>query len=193
MSTVSRITTNKYMSTPHGIYEMKFFFPTGIGKEEGNELSTNVVMDLIAEIVKNEDKKRPLTDDEIVLVLREKHNIKIARRTIAKYRDELRIPSSRGPQGRVAPPHTSPGASAFFPHDLNLSSCRFLYKIDVENVPLPAGRSRSCPERERQQIQALRRPISLQDGAHTNPGARPSRRRKPLKVAANLPITYTSA
>ncbi len=94
-STVSRITTNKYMSTPQGIYEMKFFFPTGIGREEGNELSTNVVMGIISEIVKDEDKAAPLTDDEIVTVLREKHNIKIARRTIAKYRDELHIHSSR--------------------------------------------------------------------------------------------------
>jgi RNA polymerase sigma-54 factor len=94
-STVSRITTNKYMSTPHGIYEMKFFFPTGIGKAEGNELSTNVVMDVIAEIVKGEDKSSPLTDDVIVTILKNKHNIKIARRTIAKYRDELHIASSR--------------------------------------------------------------------------------------------------
>ena len=92
---VSRITTNKYMSTPHGIYEMKFFFPTGIGKEEGNELSTNVVMDVISQIVKGEDKSKPFTDDEIVTVLKNKHNIKIARRTIAKYRDELHIASSR--------------------------------------------------------------------------------------------------
>jgi RNA polymerase sigma-54 factor len=94
-STVSRITTNKYMSTPHGVYEMKFFFPTGIGKAEGNELSTNVVMGIISEIVKGEDKAAPLTDDEIVTVLKTKHNIKIARRTIAKYRDELHITSSR--------------------------------------------------------------------------------------------------
>jgi RNA polymerase sigma-54 factor len=94
-STVSRITTSKYMSTPHGIYEMKFFFPTGIGKEEGNALSTNVVMGLISEIVGNEDKTSPLTDEEIVVILKDKHDIKIARRTIAKYRDELHIHSSR--------------------------------------------------------------------------------------------------
>ncbi|MDR2018721.1 MAG: RNA polymerase factor sigma-54 [Syntrophobacterales bacterium] len=94
-STVSRITTNKYISTPHGIYEMKFFFPTGIGKEEGNELSTNVVMDIIAEVIKDENKAKPFTDDEIVSVLKKSHNIKIARRTAAKYREELRIPSSR--------------------------------------------------------------------------------------------------
>lgn len=94
-STVSRITTNKYMSTPHGIFELKFFFPTGINKEEGRPLSTNVVMDLICEMVKEEDKKNPLTDDQIVSLLKERHNIKIARRTVAKYRDALNISSSR--------------------------------------------------------------------------------------------------
>jgi RNA polymerase sigma-54 factor len=94
-STVSRITTSKYMSTPHGVYEMKFFFPTGINKEEGRPLSTNVVMDLISEMIKQEDKRAPLTDDEIVSLLRERHNIKIARRTVAKYRDTLNISSSR--------------------------------------------------------------------------------------------------
>ncbi|OPY80660.1 MAG: RNA polymerase sigma-54 factor [Syntrophorhabdus sp. PtaU1.Bin153] len=94
-STVSRITTSKYMSTPHGVYEMKFFFPTGINKEEGRPLSTNVVMDLISEMIKQEDKRTPLTDDEIVSLLRERHTIKIARRTVAKYRDTLNISSSR--------------------------------------------------------------------------------------------------
>lgn len=94
-STVSRITTSKYMSTPHGVYELKFFFPTSISKSEGEALSTNVVMDFISEMVKKEDKHKPLTDDEIASLLREKQNIRIARRTIAKYRDILNIRSSR--------------------------------------------------------------------------------------------------
>ncbi|HVN95847.1 MAG TPA: RNA polymerase factor sigma-54 [Syntrophorhabdaceae bacterium] len=94
-STVSRITTSKYMSTPHGVYELKFFFPTSISKSEGEALSTNVVMDFIAEMVKNEDKRKPLTDDEIASVLRQRQNVRIARRTIAKYRDILNIRSSR--------------------------------------------------------------------------------------------------
>jgi RNA polymerase sigma-54 factor len=94
-STVSRVTTNKYMSTPFGIYEMKFFFPTGIGKDEGNELSTNVVMDFIADHIGEEDKRNPLTDDEIVSILKKTQNITIARRTVAKYREILNIRSSR--------------------------------------------------------------------------------------------------
>ncbi|HNZ58044.1 MAG TPA: RNA polymerase factor sigma-54 [Syntrophorhabdaceae bacterium] len=94
-STVSRITTNKYMSTQHGIFELKFFFPAGIDNVEGGQMSTNVVRNLIAEIVEKEDKSSPLTDDEIVNILKGQHNIKIARRTVAKYRDILNIKSSR--------------------------------------------------------------------------------------------------
>jgi len=94
-STVSRITTNKYMGTEYGIFELKFFFPTGISNAEGSQLSTSIVRDLIAELVGKEDKNSPLTDDEIVTVLKEGHSIKIARRTVAKYRDILNIRSSR--------------------------------------------------------------------------------------------------
>jgi RNA polymerase sigma-54 factor len=94
-STVSRITTSKYMSTPHGVYEMKFFFPTSINTGDGDPLSTNVVMDLIVELVKKEDKKKPLTDDEIAHVLKSRYDINIARRTVAKYREILNIRSSR--------------------------------------------------------------------------------------------------
>jgi RNA polymerase sigma-54 factor len=94
-STVSRITTSKYMSTPHGVYEMKFFFPTSINKGEGDPLSTNVVMDLIAELVKKEEKKKPFTDDEIAHILKSRYDINIARRTVAKYREILNIRSSR--------------------------------------------------------------------------------------------------
>jgi len=94
-STVSRITTNKYMSTQFGVFELKFFFPTGICQEEGDQLSTNIIKDLILEYIRKEDKKNPLTDDEIVSLLKTRRDIKIARRTIAKYREILNIDSSR--------------------------------------------------------------------------------------------------
>ena len=94
-STVSRITTSKYMGTQHGIFELKFFFPTGIGNVEGAQLSTGIVRDFITELVGKEDKNSPLTDDEIVTALMAQHSIKIARRTVAKYRDILNIRSSR--------------------------------------------------------------------------------------------------
>lgn len=94
-STVSRITTSKYMSTQYGVFEMKFFFPTGIFQEEGDQLSTNIIKDVILESIQKEDKENPLTDDEMVFLLKEKHHIKIARRTVAKYRETLNIGSSR--------------------------------------------------------------------------------------------------
>ncbi len=94
-STVSRITSNKYMGTPAGVFEMKFFFTTGVGSENGDAQSANAVMDCISEIVAKEDKENPLKDEEIVALLKERFNVKIARRTVAKYREVLHIQSSR--------------------------------------------------------------------------------------------------
>jgi RNA polymerase sigma-54 factor len=94
-STVSRVTANKYMSTPQGIYEMKFFFPTALNDTHGGSLSNNVVMDVMREIVAGEDKRHPLSDDEIAVRLKERHEVEIARRTVAKYREIMNIPSSR--------------------------------------------------------------------------------------------------
>jgi RNA polymerase sigma-54 factor len=94
-STVSRITSNKYMGTPCGVYEMKFFFTTGVNSENGDAQSANAVMDCISEIVAKEDKGNPLKDEEIVALLKERFNVRIARRTVAKYRDILHIQSSR--------------------------------------------------------------------------------------------------
>jgi len=90
-STVSRITTNKYIDTPQGIFELKFFFHSGIKSYMGTNLSSIRVRNMIKEVVANEDPKKPLTDDEMVQALMRK-NAKIARRTITKYRKELNIP-----------------------------------------------------------------------------------------------------
>ena len=92
-STVSRITTNKYIDTPQGIFELKFFFHSGIKSYLGTDLSSIRVRDMIKEAVAEEDPKNPLTDDEMVQALMRK-NVKIARRTISKYRKELNIPSA---------------------------------------------------------------------------------------------------
>lgn len=90
-STVSRITTNKYIDTPQGIFELKFFFHSGIKSYMGTNLSSVRVRNMIKEVVASEDPKKPLTDDEMVQALMRK-NAKIARRTITKYRKELNIP-----------------------------------------------------------------------------------------------------
>jgi RNA polymerase sigma-54 factor len=90
-STVSRITTNKYIDTPQGIYELKFFFHSGIKSYMGNAMSSIRVKNMIKEIVNDEDGSSPLTDDQMVEALMRK-NAKIARRTVTKYRKELNIP-----------------------------------------------------------------------------------------------------
>jgi RNA polymerase sigma-54 factor len=94
-STVSRITTNKYIDTPQGVFELKFFFHSGINSYMGNSMSSIRVKNMIKEIIKEEDRNSPLTDDKMVEALMTK-NVKIARRTITKYRKELNIsPASK--------------------------------------------------------------------------------------------------
>jgi RNA polymerase sigma-54 factor len=94
-STVSRVTTNKYVHTPQGIYELKFFFNSAINKTGGDEIASEAVKNHIRQIVSAEDPKRPHSDQRIVEILREQ-NIEIARRTVAKYREVLGIlPSSK--------------------------------------------------------------------------------------------------
>ena len=94
-STVSRVTTSKYMHTPRGIFELKYFFNSGISKTDGDSLASESVKLKIKQLVDAEDTKSPLSDQKIVELLK-KDGIKIARRTVAKYRDVLKIlPSSK--------------------------------------------------------------------------------------------------
>lgn len=94
-STVSRVTTNKYVHTPRGIFELKYFFNSGISKTDGDSLASESVKLKIKDLVSQENVKKPLSDQKIVELLRE-DGIEIARRTVAKYRDVLGIlPSSK--------------------------------------------------------------------------------------------------
>ncbi len=92
-STVSRVTTNKYVHTPRGIYELKFFFNSSITKHGGDDLASEAVKAKIREIISSEDPKKPFSDARIVKILSEE-NIDIARRTVAKYREMMGILSS---------------------------------------------------------------------------------------------------
>jgi RNA polymerase sigma-54 factor len=89
-TTVSRAVSGKYIDTPQGIFEMKYFFTAGIQTASGDGMSNTSVKDMIAEIFKKEDTAKPLSDQEVVKMLKEK-GIVIARRTVAKYRTELNI------------------------------------------------------------------------------------------------------
>jgi RNA polymerase sigma-54 factor len=92
-STISRVTTNKYMQTPQGLLELKFFFNSGISTVEGDAMASESVKNIIKEIVDGEDPRKPLSDQRIAEIL-SAQNITIARRTITKYREMLKIGSS---------------------------------------------------------------------------------------------------
>jgi RNA polymerase sigma-54 factor len=92
-STVSRVVTNKYMHTPQGVFEMKYFFHSGISSSYGEAVSSVTIKNRIRKIIEGEDPRKPLSDSKIVSIL-QREGLILARRTIAKYREELKIPTS---------------------------------------------------------------------------------------------------
>ncbi|MGZ4777852.1 MAG: RNA polymerase factor sigma-54 [Thermoanaerobaculia bacterium] len=92
-STVSRVVSNKYMHTPRGLFLMKYFFHSGIDSDTGEDISSLTVKKKIQSFIEGEDPRKPLSDSKIMKILNDE-GINIARRTVAKYRDELNIPSS---------------------------------------------------------------------------------------------------
>ena len=94
ISTISRVVNSKYIETHFGIYSLKYFFSEGLENQDGEEVSTRELKKALLECVENENKHKPLTDDELVEQMSDK-GYKVARRTIAKYRDQLGIPKAR--------------------------------------------------------------------------------------------------
>lgn len=92
-STVSRVTTNKYMLTPRGLVELKYFFSSHVGTTAGGEASSTAIRAMIKKLVANENPRKPLSDNVIATLLKDE-GIEVARRTVAKYRESLHIPSS---------------------------------------------------------------------------------------------------
>jgi RNA polymerase sigma-54 factor len=94
-STISRVTTNKYVHTPRGIFELKYFFNSSIQRVQGEAIASASVQEKIRQIIEREDPKKPYSDDKISKLLKES-NISIARRTVAKYREMMRVlPSNK--------------------------------------------------------------------------------------------------
>ena len=89
-STISRVTTNKFISTPHGIFELKYFFGSTIKNDNGNDLSSKAILFRVNELIKNENSATPFSDEKLSLLLKDE-GIQVARRTIAKYRIALKI------------------------------------------------------------------------------------------------------
>ena len=94
ISTISRVSNSKFIQTHFGIFSIKAFFSEGMENAHGEEISTKEIKSILEEVINNEDKKNPLTDEELVDILAEK-SYNIARRTVAKYRDLLNIPVAR--------------------------------------------------------------------------------------------------
>jgi len=94
VSTVSRVASSKYVSTPYGTKLIKEFFSESMKNDQGEDVSTREIKNILETVIKEEDKKKPLTDDKLALILKEK-GYPIARRTIAKYREQLDIPVAR--------------------------------------------------------------------------------------------------
>jgi RNA polymerase sigma-54 factor len=99
-STISRVTTNKYVETPQGLFELKYFFHSGIASGDGEMVSSVSVKKMIQDLLANEDPAKPLSDQEVALILKGR-GLTIARRTVAKYREEVGILPSH--QRRLAP------------------------------------------------------------------------------------------
>ncbi|HEX6284995.1 MAG TPA: RNA polymerase factor sigma-54, partial [Pyrinomonadaceae bacterium] len=94
LSTVSRVVNRKYAHTPQGVIELRRFFTEGMLNEDGEEVSTRIIKLQIKKLIEEEDSHNPITDDQVVKILA-KDGIKLSRRTVAKYRDQMQIPGSR--------------------------------------------------------------------------------------------------
>ncbi len=94
ISTISRVANSKHVQTDHGIYSLKYFFSESLSTDSGEEVSTREVKKILSEAIDNEEKRKPLTDEKLAILLKEK-GYNIARRTVAKYREQLNIPVAR--------------------------------------------------------------------------------------------------
>ena len=94
ISTVSRVANSKYIDTPYGTKLVKSYFSEGMKNEKGEDVSTREIKKIVEQLINKEDKKKPLTDDKLALILKEK-GYPIARRTVAKYREQLELPVAR--------------------------------------------------------------------------------------------------
>lgn len=94
ISTVSRVVNGKYVQTPFGVYELKYFFNEGLETDSGESISNREIKNILAELVRQEDKQDPLSDQELASMLAEK-GYTVARRTVSKYREQLQIPVAR--------------------------------------------------------------------------------------------------
>ena len=95
VSTISRVSNGKYVQTPHGVFELKYFFDGGLSTDGGEDVSAKTVKEKISKMIKEEDTHSPLSDQKIADILKREGGMNIARRTVAKYRAQLEINPAR--------------------------------------------------------------------------------------------------
>ena len=95
VSTISRVSNGKYVQTPHGVFELKYFFDGGLSTDDGEDVSAKTVKEKISKMIQEEDTNSPMSDQKIADILKQQEGTNIARRTVAKYRDQLGINSAR--------------------------------------------------------------------------------------------------
>ena len=94
ISTISRVTRGKYVETPYGIYELKHFFSEGLTMDSGEEVSTKIVKKQLKRVIEGEERRKPFSDDKLAELMKAK-GFPVARRTVAKYREQMKIPVAR--------------------------------------------------------------------------------------------------
>jgi RNA polymerase sigma-54 factor len=94
ISTISRVTNGKYVQTEYGVFELKYFFSERIRSDDGDDVSNKTIKSIIREIIESEDSNKPYNDQKIAEMLKDK-GYNVARRTVAKYREQMMIPVSR--------------------------------------------------------------------------------------------------
>ena len=139
-STISRVTTQKYMHTPRGIFELKYFFSSHVATTAGGECSSTAIRALIKKLVAAENPRKPLSDNKITQLL-EEQGIKVARRTIAKYRDTLLIPPPMNASGWYDHGTPVPGKhSCSYGHSLDSNLKRKYPALPVTGSSRPVKR-----------------------------------------------------
>lgn len=94
ISTVSRVVNGKYVQTNFGVFELKYFFSEGLETDSGEDVSSREVKNVLRDVIQNENKKKPYSDQALTEILKDK-GYKVARRTVSKYRENLQIPVAR--------------------------------------------------------------------------------------------------
>ena len=194
-STVSRVVANKYMHTPRGVYELRFFFHSGITSNMGEAISSVTIKDKIRKMIEAEDPSRPLSDSRIAELLGS-DGLPLARRTVAKYREELRIPPSNlrksVPLRRAARPQSAAPRSGG-DCEVGLAMTDRVHRAGHDRRSITAGTRRAEPSAPRRKLRKLAKRPARHHRRPRDPGRgqAPPDRRGDACMSPHLDLTAT--